>query len=616
MSHDSVPAPALEATSDEVTRTRAERLRRFHVSRVPPLRAVGLPVALVFAWLHNLYLRPDLDLDGALRWVTGITLAYSWLGWMPLRWGYDRVERINLGHVYLCLDVLIILGFIYATGTERSQLFFLLLIRTADQTAAGSRASGFFTALSAAGYGLMMIVVDLLGTHTVSWPLGIAKLAIILGLGLYLLGVARTVDYYRNRTTQAVHSARSLLADLRLKSEELRREKIKAQQASLAKSHFLANMSHEIRTPMNAIIGINRLMLRTELSSEAKRYGRIVGSAADNLLHLINGILDLSKVEAGQLELELISFSLPQLLEEIAALSGSQARDKGIPITFDISDELSTWVVGDPTRVRQVLINLISNAVKFTHEGFVKIEARPLAGDRVRFQVIDTGIGISPEFRDRLFDPFSQADASTSRHYGGTGLGLAISRRLVQAMNGELQLKSELGKGSTFTVELSLPPGRPQPSSRSGTVALPRTTPAYQAQVLVADDNEINRMLTESELEDFGLQVTTVCDGHEALELLKERSFDLLFLDCQMPGIDGYETARRIREREAGRRRMPIVALTAQAMKGDRERCLEAGMDDYVTKPFCRHELLEVLSCYLSGLAKTAPPSEESQNVK
>ena len=572
---------------------KSQRLRRFHTARIPPLRLIGMAVFLAFAWAHNRVLLADPALDTPLRYVSLAVLLYGVLSWPVLVGLYDRVRVVNLGDVFLAIDVLFALAMVYATGADRSLLFFYMCVRVADQTATSSRRTRLFALYSVAAYVVLMVMLHFGLGQGVSWPAVWVKAGLIAGVSFYLVGVARAADGQRHRTDQAIEMVRRLLDDLE-------QEKIKAQDADEAKSRFLANMSHEIRTPMNAVIGVNRLLLRLDLPAEAKRYGRIVGSAAENLLQLINGILDLSKIEAGKLDIETTSFSLRRLLEDIAGLHKSQAREKGLELKVRGLGELPDWVAGDPARLRQVLINLLGNAVKFTSEGTVTLDVNVLDGDRIRFTVSDTGIGISPEIQGRLFNPFAQADPSTSRKYGGSGLGLAISRRLVHAMGGRLELESQVDEGSTFYFELELPPAQPVETLRSGSVPMEILATAKKARILVADDNEVNRMLTEAELEALGFEVDTVCDGQEALDALAESSYHLLFLDCQMPVLDGFETARRIRARES-ERRMPIIALTAQAMKGDRERCLAAGMDDYVMKPFRRSDLTEILSCYLVG---------------
>ena len=582
------------------------RRRRFHTIRIPPLRVAGLSIFLAFAWAHNeLLLSESLQADPSLRvtmlWVTVGTLLYSILSWPALKLFYDGFRKVNLGDVFLGLDLVCALGMIYGTGVEKSLLFFFMTIRVADQTATSSRRAKIFAALSIGGYLAMVAGAHFLGDHEVHWPTAWLKVAFIAGVNGYLVGVAGAADRYRAQTADAIELTRTLLQDLKKQSQELEGEKLKAVAADSAKSRFLANMSHEIRTPMNAVIGVNRLLLRTDLAPESKRYAQIVGSSAENLLQLINGILDLSKVEAGKLHLEMIPFSLRRILDQVVALSESQTLEKGLELRVEGMKDMPDWIHGDPSRLRQVLLNLLSNAVKFTAEGRVTLRLQCSGNEELSFAVEDTGIGIAPNIQQNLFNPFAQGDASTSRKFGGTGLGLAISKHLAEAMEGSLEVDSQEGKGSTFTFIMPFRPADPdETSQRTGTIPVMLMTPAKNARILVADDNEINRMLTQTELEVLGLQVDTVCDGQEALNALAEREYHVLFLDCQMPVLDGYETARRIRA-SGEYPKLAIIALTAQAMKGDRERCLEAGMDDYITKPFRRDDLIEILSCYLLG---------------
>jgi len=398
----------------------------------------------------------------------------------------------------------------------------------------------------------------------------------------------------------------------RRRAEELRLAKEAAERADLAKTEFLANMSHEIRTPLAGVIGLADLLLKSGLEGRQRDYASLVQSAGESLLRLIDDILDFSKIEAGKLVLEQTPFELRALMREICDLLRFRAQEKGISLGLTVADAVPDWVNGDPARLRQVLLNLIGNAVKFTAEGRVDLEVihEDVSGvDLAVFRVRDTGIGISPEERDRIFWPFSQADSSTSRRFGGTGLGLAISRRIVEQMGGEIGFESTPGEGSVFWFRLPLAATAPPADPGLHVIAQP-PQPGRRRRILVAEDHPINQLVAVRQLEAFGYEVTAVSNGREALAVLEESTYDLILMDCQMPEMDGYETARRLRSRTAGGLpRLPIVALTAHALKEDLDRCLEAGMDDYITKPFHPDTLRRTVERWLSGGPAAPPPA-------
>jgi signal transduction histidine kinase/CheY-like chemotaxis protein len=379
-----------------------------------------------------------------------------------------------------------------------------------------------------------------------------------------------------------------------------RRAERMAVAANAAKSQFVANMSHEVRTPLHGIIGMGQVLSESPLQSEQREFVEMILSSGRTLLGIVNDLLDLARIERGHFQLQPTAFAPAELISDTVRVFQTQAQNKGIAMECTGLDSLPQTVFADAQRIRQVLSNLIGNAIKFTLRGTVTVEVGSEALDKVsmlRVAVSDTGIGIAPENQKKLFEQFYQAETSISSRFGGTGLGLAISKELVQAMGGTIGVESTLGSGSTFWIRIPLPVHRSEQviDSQVGMSSADDVEMVRPATIMLAEDNAVNQRIAQRLLEKRGHTVLTAGNGEDAVQLWAEKQFDLIFMDCQMPVMDGYSATAEIRRRENQGHRTPIVALTAAAMKGERERCLQAGMDDYLAKPIDLTELHRVL---------------------
>ena len=380
----------------------------------------------------------------------------------------------------------------------------------------------------------------------------------------------------------------------------LREAKQTAEETAKAKEIFLANMSHEIRTPMNAILGLGNQLLKTELLPQQRSFLESINHAAENLLVVINDILDFSKIESGKLDLESIGFSLHDLLMQISSMLKSKTEEKGMTFNLEMDPFIAPVLIGDPFRINQILLNLLSNSIKFTEKGSVslscKVEESNENEQSVEIMVSDTGIGIDENYIEKIFRKFSQESTDVARKYGGTGLGMAITKQLVDLMDGKISIQSKKNHGTQITIGFTLPIGHELEKPAKQIISFDQSL-LQDKKILLVEDNKVNRLIANTILTQFGIHVTEAVNGEIAVEILRKTSFDLVLMDMQMPVMDGVTATIMIRKEISTT--LPIVALTAHALKSEQSRCLEAGMDDFLSKPFTEEKLLNMILKYL-----------------